>query len=133
MNAGVMNLLLLVFFIVLMYLMMIRPQRKRDKETREMRDSLTKGDEIVTIGGILGKIDTVKEDTVIISINSSHTKMEITKTAVGSVRRKTESKKADEAPAEEKEEKSASNTKKVTPKKLGARKENAESAEEKSE
>ena len=106
--------------------------RKRDKETREMRDSLTKGDEIVTIGGIVCRIDTIKEETIIVTLNSSHTRMEILKSAVGSVRRKSEVKKAAaEAPAEEKEDsKPASNAKKVTPKRLGTRK---ESAEEKAE
>ena len=50
-NVTMMNLILLVFFIGIIYFMMIRPQRKRDKEAKEMRDGLTRGDEIITIGG----------------------------------------------------------------------------------
>ena len=95
-----------------------------------MRSSLPKGDEIITIGGIIGRIDAVKEDTIVITINSSHTKMEIVKTAVGSVRNRAEQKKAAE-PAEEKEDtKAASNNRKVIPKRLGARKSTEEITEE---
>jgi preprotein translocase subunit YajC len=53
--------------IVIFYFFMIRPQQKRQKEAKAFREGLKKGDKVVTIGGIHGKVDTVKEDTVIIT------------------------------------------------------------------
>lgn len=64
--SGIVTFLPLVAIIVLMYFMMIRPQRKREKETKAMIDALKVGDKIVTIGGIMGKVAKIKDDTVII-------------------------------------------------------------------
>lgn len=64
--GGFINILLLVFVIALMYFMLIRPQKKREKETKAMIDALKVGDKIVTIGGICGKIAKIKDDFVII-------------------------------------------------------------------
>ena len=55
-KEGLISLLPLLILIVAMYFLMIRPQKKKDKEIKEMRNSLQVGDEIVTIGGICGKI-----------------------------------------------------------------------------
>jgi len=135
-QTGLMNLGLLLFFILLIYFMMIRPQRKRDKEVNEMRSGLTKGDEIVTIGGILGKIVQIKEDTVVINVGRGGTNIEILKTAVGSVSKpNTAARKANEEKAEQEKEKEheaevkTSSTKKVTPKKLTPKKEHEDSEE----
>ena len=65
-GAGAMNIILLVFVIALMYFMLIRPQKKREKEQKAMIDALKVGDKIVTIGGIMGKIAKIKDDFVII-------------------------------------------------------------------
>ncbi|MGN0148795.1 MAG: preprotein translocase subunit YajC, partial [Clostridia bacterium] len=62
----VINILLLVFVIAMMYFMLIRPQKKREKETKAMLDALKVGDKIVTIGGICGKVSKIKDDFVII-------------------------------------------------------------------
>ncbi|MCI5604935.1 MAG: preprotein translocase subunit YajC [Clostridia bacterium] len=66
MSGGLINILLLVFVIAMMYFMLIRPQKKREKETKAMLDALKVGDKIVTIGGICGKVSKIKDDFVII-------------------------------------------------------------------
>ena len=67
---------------VLMYFMMIRPQNKRRKEEEEMRNSVDIGDEIVTIGGIVGKVVSTKDDALIIETGADRNKMKITRWAV---------------------------------------------------
>lgn len=79
------QLLPLVFLFVIMYFLMIRPQKKKDKQVQEMRRSLSVGDEIVTIGGIVGKIVKTKEDTFVIQVGADKTKFEMMRWAVSSV------------------------------------------------
>ena len=133
MQSSVANILLLVVFIAMIYFMMIRPQRKKDKEDREMRASLQVGDEVITIGGIVGKVTKITEKTVVVETGSARNKIEFLKTAISSVVRneslKDDSKK--EAPKSEVEdEKRPDRDKKVTPKKLTKK---SDSAEEKPE
>ena len=59
----------LILIVVVFYFFMIRPQVKRQKETRQFRESLKKGDNVVTTGGIYGKIVEVKETTIILQID----------------------------------------------------------------
>ena len=73
----------LVAIIAIMYFVMIRPQKKKQKEEQKMRESLQVGDEIVTIGGINGRIVSIKEDTLIIE-SPDHSKMQICNWAVQS-------------------------------------------------
>lgn len=68
--------------IALMYFMTIRPQRKRQKEEQEMRNAVDVGDEITTIGGICGKVVTVKEDRLIIETGVDRTKMTVTRWSI---------------------------------------------------
>lgn len=68
--------------IVVFYFMLIRPQQKKDKEDRAMRENLEIGDEIVTIGGIVGLVVSIKEDTVVIETGSDRSKIRIVKSAV---------------------------------------------------
>ena len=75
-------ILMLVGMFALMYFMTIRPQKKRQKEEQEMRNAVDVGDEITTIGGICGRIVTVKEDKLIIETGSDKNKMTITRWAV---------------------------------------------------
>jgi len=63
-----MSFLPLLLIVVVFYFFMIRPQMKRQKETRKFRDSLSKGDKVVTTGGIYGKIVEVKETTIVLEI-----------------------------------------------------------------
>ncbi len=63
-----MSMLPLLLIIVVFYFFMIRPQMKRQKEIRKFRESLAKGDKVVTTGGIYGKIAEIKETTVILEV-----------------------------------------------------------------
>ena len=75
-------ILLMVAMFAIMYFVMIRPQKKQQKKEQEMRDSLQVGDEITTIGGIVGRVVTVKEDSLIIETGADRNKMRITRWAV---------------------------------------------------
>ena len=82
-SASMMSLLLpLVLMIAMMYFLMIRPKKKRKKQAEEMRNSLKKGDQITTIGGIIGKIVQVTDETIIIETSDDRVRMELTKWAV---------------------------------------------------
>lgn len=59
-------ILMLVIFFAVMYFLMIRPQKKREKLTREMLAGLIVGDKIVTIGGVVGKIVQIKDDDIVV-------------------------------------------------------------------
>jgi preprotein translocase subunit YajC len=74
----------LVLLIALMYFMMIRPQQKQKKQRQELLGSLNKGDNIVTIGGIHGKIIALTDDSVVLEI-SPEVKITMQRTAVGIV------------------------------------------------
>lgn len=126
--ANGMNILLLVAFLALIYFMMIRPQKKKEKADNEMREGLKIGDEIMTIGGVVGKIIKVNEKSVIITTGADKTKIEFVKSAIASVKsgEKAGEKKADKAEENDKlDEKSPSKDKKVAPKKLTKKSEEA--------
>jgi len=67
-SGQMMSLVFLVLIIVIFYLFMIRPQMKRQKELTKYRNSLQKGDRVVTTGGIYGKVNDVKDNTVTLEI-----------------------------------------------------------------
>ena len=75
-------IIMLVAMFGLMYFMMIRPQKKKQKEDQMMRDNIQPGDEITTIGGICGRVVSVKEDSYVIETGADRNKMKITKWAV---------------------------------------------------
>lgn len=75
-------IIMMVVLVAVMYFMMIRPQKKREKEEQEMRSSLEIGDEIITIGGIVGKVVTIRENDIIIETGSDRNKMKIQRWAV---------------------------------------------------
>ena len=76
------SLIMLVIVFALMYFIMIRPQNKKRKEEQKMRNSIRVGDEIVTIGGICGRVVNVKEDSLIIETGADRSKMSIKKWAL---------------------------------------------------
>ena len=83
-----MDWLYLVVMVVIfggMFFFMSRSQKKQEKETQKMRDSLMVGDEITTIGGIIGKIVSIKDETVMIETGHDRTKIRILKSAVRNV------------------------------------------------
>lgn len=106
------NLLPIVILFVLMYFLMIRPQRKKDKQIKDMRNSLTVGDEIITIGGLCGKIVKTKDETIVVQVGADKVKFEMMRWAVSSVTK--ESSRRGTADAFEE----ADEPKKVMPKKL---------------
>ncbi|MGM0395764.1 MAG: preprotein translocase subunit YajC [Bacillota bacterium] len=71
--------------LVIFYVFAIRPQKKKEKEIKEMRSSLRVGDEVVTIGGVYGKIVKAKDDVLTLEVGSAKTKLDVTRWAVGSV------------------------------------------------
>ena len=78
----IMGILPLVLMVALLYFFMIRPQKKRDKEEREMRNSIQVGDEISTIGGFIGKVVSIKDDVLTIETSSDRTKLRIYRWAI---------------------------------------------------
>ena len=74
---------MLALFVVMMYFVLFRPQQKRAKQQAEMLKSVRPGDKVITTGGIVGVVITVKEKTL--SIRSADAKMEITKSAVAEI------------------------------------------------
>ncbi len=80
---GSQGLIMMVLIIGVMYFFMIRPQQKKQKEQQKFRNQLQKGNRVVTIGGIHGKVDGVSETTVVISVEGG-TKMKVEKSAITS-------------------------------------------------
>lgn len=78
----IMTILMVVAFGAIMYFFMYRPQKKQEKEVNNMRNNLQVGDEITTIGGIIGKIVSIKDETVLIETGHDRTKIRILRTAV---------------------------------------------------
>lgn len=72
----IVTILPLVLIIVLLYFMMIRPQKKREKETRAMINAMKVGDKVVTIGGICGKVAKIKDEFVFIETGNIGTQEE---------------------------------------------------------
>ena len=68
-GGGMMMLLMLALIFVVMWLFMIRPQQKRQKELNKFRDGLAKGDKVVTVGGIYGTVVEVNENKVMLEID----------------------------------------------------------------
>lgn len=87
-GGGAMGTIMMIVYIVVifgaMYFLMIRPQRKKQKEEKKMRENLQVGDEIVTIGGIHGRVISLKEETMVIESLSDHSKMTIARWALQS-------------------------------------------------
>lgn len=85
MQSSMMSIFFLIVIVLAMYLLMIRPQRKREKETNAMRAGLQVGDEIVTIGGICAKIVKTKDETIVVQVGADKTKMEMMRWSVSKV------------------------------------------------
>ena len=106
------TVIMMVAMVAIFYFMLIRPENKRKKEEEEMRAALKVGDEIVTVGGIVGKIVDVKGENIVIESGADRVRIELVKQAVGSnnsaaARAAEEAKKAEEAKAKAKAAKQA--------------------------
>lgn len=89
MNDQVMQVIstvvMLVGVVVVFYFFMYRPQKKQEKQAAEMMNNLTIGDEVTTIGGIIGRVVRIKDDTCVIETSKDGTKIRILKSAIRSV------------------------------------------------
>lgn len=104
MQGGLGSIIMLVVLFIAMYFLMIRPQKKKEKAIKEMRASLQVGDEIVTIGGIIGKVVKTKDDTFVIQVGADRVKIEMARWALSEITA-SKAKKSDEV-FEEEEKKS---------------------------
>lgn len=84
------SILPLILILVLMYFIMIRPQQKKQKEEQKMRNNLRVGDELTTIGGIKGRVVSIKDDTIILETGNDRTKIQFEKWAIQTVHTKHE-------------------------------------------
>lgn len=80
-SGGIMDFLPLILIIIVFYFFMIRPQLKKQKEQKAFRENLKKGDKVVTIGGLHGKVTDVKDNTVNIEV-APNVIFKVEKTAV---------------------------------------------------
>ena len=84
-GGGLGMLLPTLLFIPLLYLLMIRPQQKRQKQWQQMLTGIKAGDRVTTSGGIRGIILSIKDDSIIIRVAPDNLKLEVAKTAIASV------------------------------------------------
>ncbi len=88
-SAGIMGylptILMIVAMIAIFYFLLYRPQKKQERETAQMRNSLEVGDEITTIGGIIGEVVSIKGETVTIETGKERSKIRILRSAVKSI------------------------------------------------
>lgn len=78
------SMLPMLLLIGVFYFMLIRPESKKKKDAAKMRDELAVGDEITTIGGIVGTVCAVKEESIVLETSADRVRIEFTKWAVGS-------------------------------------------------
>ena len=106
------SIIMIVAMIGIFYFMLIRPENKRKKEAEQTRNSVKAGDEITTIGGIVGKVVNVKEDKIVIETSADQVRVELMKWAISSnetavAAAREEAKKKQEAKAKAKAAKKA--------------------------
>ena len=80
-GGGIMGFLPIIIMFVILYFLLIRPQQKKQKDMVKMRDDLQKNEKVVTSGGIIGTIYSIKGDVVVLKIDDS-VKIEVTKNAI---------------------------------------------------
>lgn len=78
----ILSFLPLILMFVIFYFLLIRPQQKRQKEHAEMVKNLQKGDKVVTSGGLIGEIQTIQDDYVVLKVGDQNTKIEVLKTSI---------------------------------------------------
>ncbi len=98
--SSMISIFIMVGMLVLMYFFMLRPQKKKEREDAAMRDNLMVGDEITTIGGIIGRVVSIKDETCVIETSRDCTRLRILKTAIRSVDVPASATKGYVAPAE---------------------------------
>lgn len=101
-TSAIMQFLPLILIVAVFYLMLIRPQKKREKEVQAMRSNLEVGDEIITIGGIIGTVILIKDEYLVIETGSDRDKIRIVRSAVQTNTTKAEAAQAAAAEARSK-------------------------------
>ncbi len=84
-SNGIITIIMLVAMVAVFYFFLYRPQKKQEKQQKEMMNSLNVGDEITTIGGIVGRIVSIKEEVVSIETSKDRTRLSILRSAIRSV------------------------------------------------
>ena len=98
------SLIMLAVLGVVFYFFIIRPQKKQEKETNALRNSLSIGDEVTTIGGIIGRVINVKDDTFVLETTRDRTRIRFERAALKRIDRKFDAPEATEEPATEENE-----------------------------
>jgi preprotein translocase subunit YajC len=84
-GEGMLSMLpMLVIIVVVFYFLFVRPQSKRAKEQRDLLDSLSIGDEVITIGGVAGKITKLRDNFIVINVNENN-ELTIQKSAISTI------------------------------------------------
>ena len=83
-GGGMTSIIMIVAMIAVFYFLMIRPENKRKKEAEQMRSAVKTGDEIVTIGGIIGTVVSVKDDKFVMETSADQVRIELAKWAISS-------------------------------------------------
>jgi preprotein translocase subunit YajC len=81
-GGGYMQIIFFVGIALVFYFFMIRPQQKKQKDQKKFTQEIAKGDQVVTIGGIHGKVYSIEEDSIILDIDSKGTKVTFDKSAI---------------------------------------------------
>ena len=111
-GGGMYTIIMLLVMVGIMYFLMIRPENKRKKEAEAMRSAMKVGDEIITIGGITGKVVHIKDEKFVLETGADQVRIEFVKWALSTnetaeANAKAEAKKAEEAKAKAKAAKKA--------------------------
>ena len=83
-GGGMTSIIMIVAMIAVFYFLMIRPENKRKKEAEQMRSAVKTGDEITTIGGIIGTVVSVKDDKFVMETSADQVRIELAKWAISS-------------------------------------------------
>lgn len=89
-SSGFAMPVIMIGMLVLMYFVTIRPQQKKQKEEQKMRNNLRVGDELTTIGGIKGRVVSIKDDTIVLETGADRSKVQLEKWAIQTVHTKHE-------------------------------------------
>ena len=85
-TGSILSLVLMIgVFVVAMYFFVLRPQKKQEREANEMRNSLGVGDEVTTIGGIIGRVVSIKDETFVLETTKERTKIRFLRSALKSI------------------------------------------------
>ena len=77
--------IMIVAFVAVMYFFVLRPQKKQEREANELRNSLGVGDEVTTIGGIIGRVVSIKDETFVLETTKERTKIRFLRAALKSI------------------------------------------------